>query len=111
MELNFQKIVLIVSAVFLVIMLIVIGVLLYKNKFTEVFPPIISNCPDYWEDKSNGNSSNCVNIKGLGTCGVKSKDFSGPDWTSNAGLCNKARWARNCNLTWDGITNNPSCLS
>ena len=111
MELNFQMIVLMVSSIFLVIMFIILIIALYKKKYSQQFPPIISNCPDYWEDKSIGNSSNCVNIKGLGTCGVKSKDFSGSDWTSKEGICNKARWARNCNLTWDGITNNPSCLS
>lgn len=111
MVFNFQMIVLIVAVVILIIMLTVIIIALYNKKYKQVFPPVISNCPDYWEDKSSGDSSNCVNIKGLGTCGVKSKDFSGTDWTSSNGLCNKARWARNCNLTWDGITNNPSCLS
>ena len=111
MEFNFQMIVISISVIFLIIMLVIIGIAMYKKKYTQVFPPIVSNCPDYWEDKSIGNSSNCVNIKNLGTCGVKSKDFSGTDWTSNEGICNKAKWARNCNLTWDGITNNSSCLS
>lgn len=111
MEFTFQKTVLLISVVILVITLVVIAIMVYRKKFTETFPPIIATCPDYWEDKSNGDSSNCVNIKGLGTCGVKSKDFSGSNWTSGYGQCNKAKWAKTCNLTWDGITNNPSCLS
>ena len=111
MELNFQKIVLIIAAILLIIMFVIIIIVLSKLRYSQKFPPIISNCPDYWEDKSMGNSSNCVNIKGLGTCGTKSMDFSGTQWTSKEGLCNKARWARYCNLTWDGITNNSTCLS
>ena len=111
MEFNFQSSVLIISAVILVIILVVIGIMVYRKKNSETFPPIMAECPDYWEDNSIGNGSNCVNVKSLGTCGVKTKDFSGSNWTSAAGLCNKAKWARNCNLTWDGITNNPTCLS
>ena len=111
MDLTFQTIVLLISAIILVTLLVIVAIIVYRKKFSETFPPIIATCPDYWEDKSIGDSSNCINIKGLGTCGVTTKDFSGSNWTSASGLCNKAKWARHCNLTWDGITNNPSCLS
>lgn len=111
MEFKFQTIVLLISVVILVILFVIIAIMVYRKRFTETFPPIIATCPDYWEDKSNGDSSKCVNVKSMGTCGITNKDFSGTNWTSREGICNKASWARSCNLTWDGITNNPACLS
>ena len=35
-------------------------------------------------------------------------NFSTSSWTGDTGQCNKSRWARACDLTWDGITNNSS---
>ena len=32
-------------------------------------------------------------------------NFSGGAWNGNDSICNKAKWARQCNLSWDGITN------
>ena len=29
-------------------------------------------------------------------------------WTGDDGICNKQKWANSCDLTWDGITNNPN---
>lgn len=114
MDVNFQSIVLIISVICLVILLVCIGIMVYRKRFSDTFPPTIATCPDYWEDVSNGSGLICKNKNPtkniLGKCG-DSMDFSETKWTSGYGLCNKANWARNCNLTWDGITNNPSCLS
>lgn len=102
---SFQNIVMIVAAVLLVLALIFIGVSLYNNKKNAVFPPVVADCPDYWLDMSEGNAKNCVNAKSLGSCDTKSMDFSGSFWTGSDGLCHKYKWARQCNLTWDGVTN------
>ena len=102
----FQRAVLTVSAILLIICLVIIGVSLYTAKYSDAFPPVLANCPDYWLDKSSGNASECFNIKGLGKpeC-ERTKDFSSFS-TGNAGLCSKKKWAKSCDITWDGISNN-----
>ena len=106
----FQQIVVTIAIIFLIIFLVYIGYALHKNKFTIAYPPVTANCPDYWEDQSNGDSSNCVNKQNLGkataSC-AKTMDFSTSLFTNTStGLCAKSTWAKNCDLTWDGVTNN-----
>ena len=102
---TFQSIVMTIAIVLLIICLVLIGMTIYNTKYNMAFPPVVADCPDYWLDESQGDASNCVNSKNLGTCNVNKMDFSKSMWTGNNGLCNKAKWAKACNLTWDGITN------
>ena len=103
---TFQSITMVVAGVLLVLCLIYIGVSLYNSKYNTQFPPVIADCPDYWLDMSDGDSSRCVNKKGLGSSSCsKEMDFSGSFWTGDDGLCRKSQWAKKCNLTWDGVTN------
>ncbi len=104
---TFQSITMIVAIVLLVLCLIFIGVTLYNNKYNTQFPPVVAECPDYWLDMSEGDGSKCVNKKGLGAsyCS-KEIDFSVSYWTGDDGLCRKSQWAKICDLTWDGVTNN-----
>ena len=105
---NFQKSVMMVAIVLLVICLIMIGMAMYNNKYDSDFPPIIADCPDYWiERPSDIHDQNvCYNVKNLGRSECeKPKDFSGSLWTGSQGTCNKYRWAKSCDLTWDGVTN------
>lgn len=110
MELDdFQMNVIYVVAALSLALLIVIGYIIYKNNKSASKDMIKSiNCPDYWEDVSDGNGSNCVNVKNLGTCGSNSMDFTIQQWVGDKGMCNKNEWAKKCDLTWDGITNNPN---
>ena len=48
---NFQKIVLMIAIVMFILVMIFVGSVLYQNKFSGAFPPIVSECPDYWIDK------------------------------------------------------------
>jgi len=116
---NFQKIVLTIAIILLILFLLIVGYMLYKNKYSSEFPPTISDCPDYWLDMSGNDISGnntvtpyCYNIKNLGsgTC-EKQMDFSTSFWTSSDGLCKKQKWANNCKLTWDGVTNNINACS
>ena len=115
---NFQKIVLTIATVILIIFLLIVGYMLYKNKYSSDFPPNISDCPDYWLDMSgndlSGNdvSAYCYNIKNLGSGNCENKmDFSTSFWTTSDSLCKKQKWANACNLTWDGVTNNNNACS
>ena len=100
---SFQRNLIILSFVLLIAILILVAISLYKNNSSQVWPPVIGDCPDYWIDMS-GNGSKCVNVQKLGTCESKTMNFSISPYTGSNGLCQKYNWASNCGLTWDGIT-------
>lgn len=108
---SFQKTILIGAIILLIIMLVVIGVSLSKSTNEQVWPPIIGECPDYWVDMS-GNGEECLNSHSLGKCnlpvdgqpGMDTMNFNEAPFNSANGLCAKNKWARACDITWDGIT-------
>ena len=114
---GFQKIVLTVAIIVFILLLIFIGSVLYQNKYGSAFPPIVSNCPDYWLDMEEDTGTNqdgdnsktkvkCFNAKNLGNKSCqKVMDFSSDMWSGSDGACRKYKWAKACDLTWDGITN------
>jgi hypothetical protein len=117
---GFQKIVLTVAIIVFIVLLIFIASVLYQNKYSSAFPPFVSNCPDYWLDMektvtNNTDSDNsgdsktrvkCYNVKNLGNPSCQREmDFSADMWSGSDGDCNKYKWAKGCDLTWDGITN------
>lgn len=107
MEFNFQKIVIIIFLLVLVISLIVIGVKINKME-NKKWPPYVANCPDYWTDVS-GDGSNCLNSHSLGKCNLPSDanpntmNFNVSPFTSDGGACKKKKWANGCGVAWDGI--------
>ena len=103
---SFQKTSAIVAGVILVISLIVVGVLAYNANNSVDYPPVSSQCPDYWEVKKQDDLNVCVNTKRLGkvSCPTTMK-FSTSPWTGDKGLCRKKEWARSCDMSWDGVTN------
>ena len=103
---KFEKGVLMVATCLLILLLAAVGVFAYYSKYGQDFPPVQSECPDYWkvnEDKT------CTNVKNLGSCndgGSHTMDFNTPEWTGDDGLTKKCHWAQNCDIVWDGVTNN-----
>ena len=91
--------------IWLIISLIIIFIIIsiyYIIKFIKIFkktsssdwPPVILNCPDYWNDLGDGN---CENIHNLGNCsGIK-------DFSSFKDDIDKCEFVRKCNITWEGI--------
>jgi hypothetical protein len=106
---NFQKLILTIAIIILIVILVVIGLALSKASVEENWPPIVGECPDYWIDMS-GNGEACFNTHSLGRCNIPSKDnkntmdFSQSPFTGDNGTCAKYNWAKNCQVTWDGIT-------
>lgn len=106
---NFQKIVLTMATVLLIVILVIIGVSLSKANTDENWPPIVGECPDYWVDMS-GNGEACFNSHSLGRCNIPSEgnpnvmNFNQSPFTGDNGDCSKYQWAKNCQITWDGIT-------
>ena len=106
----FQKTVATVAIVILIITLCIIGIALYRAKYHSKYPPVIANCPDYWDASGNLDISNnfvCVNSMNLGSSTCSNQmNFSTPSWQGRNSLCQKYKWAKSCDLTWDGITDN-----
>ena len=106
---NFQKIVLTIATVLLIVILVVIGVSLSKASVEENWPPVVGECPDYWVDMS-GNGEACFNSHSLGKCNIPSEgnpnsmNFNISPFTEDNGTCAKYTWANKCQVTWDGIT-------
>ena len=111
-----QIIILYIAIIILIIALILIGLALSYTKDQQKWPPITPQCPDYWLIDGSGNNAKCVNIKNLGTCkpnpGDKylKMDFNSSAFMGSNEMCAKYTWAKNCGVSWDGITygvNNP----
>ena len=102
---DFQKAVLMVAIVVLIITLAMIGSSLGKQRKNAVYPPVLADCPDYWENtKVAGSCGKGLYNKGNGGSGCGPPfpvDFSGMN------DCQKYEWATRCEVTWDGISNRP----
>ena len=109
---KFNKIILFSAIVILIIALIVIGVMLNYALFNENYPPVISDCPDYWDvSLNNNNEVTCYNIvrQNSGTCNNDTypvDQFYEQGSNKSDVICAKYKWAKGCNISWDGITNN-----
>ena len=105
---GFQKSVLTIAVIILVLALVFMGLIL-SNKSAEQWPPVLSDCPDWWVIDGSGNTSTCTNVKDLGVCQANSgdkhlvMDFNSPIFAGDNGACNKYKWANKCKVSWDGI--------
>ena len=107
----FYKNIFVSTILSVIILLAIVAFVIYYSKDKQIFPPILSNCPDYYNLNENGL---CVNT-GLWST---SSDCNSIDFTAsiykvegtgaNSGICAKKTKADECKITWDGITNNYS---
>jgi hypothetical protein len=126
--------VLIVAFITLLILMIFISILLRTGKSDSIYvdecPDYWSTssvtkpgecvssqygcCSDYVTAKTDEEGTNCpskcYNSHQLGTVSStcpsipSTMDFSGDEYKGTTGLCAKKKWAKQCGLTWDGIT-------
>ena len=96
---SFQKIVLTVAIVILILALIILGVLIYNSRNSELFPPELSNCPDYFEMRQNQGIDMCYNVHGLGSGDKDMCSWFMPSDNTKA----KKDYVKACGLTWDGL--------
>lgn len=107
---SFNRTVVIIAGILLVTLLVILAISLSKSLFNEAYPPIVPDCPDYWEVQYDSNDkARCVNHSGvnlgntsLEDCGDYTSYF---DRHSDEGNCNRYNWAKKCSVNWDGITN------
>ena len=83
-----------------------------KQQGAKTWPENISDCPDYWVNKGSGN---CVNTHNIGNCPKDSSgkrlnqgtmNFSSETYKGEQGAVNKCRWAKKCNVSWEGVDGN-----
>ena len=68
---GFQKIVLIIAIIVLIVTLVFIGMVLVSSN-GETWPPLVPDCPDWWIADGSGNNTMCINVKDLGVCPAQS---------------------------------------
>ena len=107
---HFHKIVLIIATVVLIISLCIIGFFLTKSLYFQSFPPIISDCPDYWDISMTSDGYICINNYQYNNvinenCGI-SNEIIDAQFNNNYDLCEKYKKVQKCNLAWDGVSNN-----
>jgi hypothetical protein len=65
-KLNFQRIVIIIAIIMLIVAMVFIGYALYLQSSDVAWPPKIPKCPDYWTLDASGN---CIKPAGFtGAC-------------------------------------------
>jgi len=102
---TFQNIVIYISVTLLIIILIMIAINIHNAKKSTRWPPMVSNCPDYWYDEG-ANGSKCTinsNDVNLGTA-TSPMDFSASTFTGVNGGCKRYTWAKSKGVSWDGVT-------
>lgn len=119
---KFNTIVLEVATIILILVLVVIGILMYYFSKKSDFPPVVSECPDYWNVESSNEDGDsktvCKNVLKINPNSVSQSNncamvnpinFVGP--SDDDTICNKYKWATKCGVVWDGVTNNnASCV-
>ena len=112
---SFQRIVLTVALVTLIIVLCVVAYLIHSAKGDAAFPPETPACPDYFEAVASSNnqpSQSCKNVQGLGNAAPGVTNFATGNMScpanqpcSSEALKARCNWAKSHGLTWDGVTN------
>jgi len=71
------------------------------------WPVKIENCPDYWNEKADGQCENVLNLP-TGSCGggsgaLKSFSFTTGPFKGETGDIQKCNWSKKCDTSWEGI--------
>lgn len=103
---GFHLTVIIIALIILVLCLIFIGIALEKHNSKDAFPPVLPDCPDYWEATRDGG---CQKTSSAPPTDCEST--IAPKTLKSMSLCHKRNWAKNCRITWDGVTNNDRACS
>ena len=111
---RFNKIVLIIATIVLIVFLLILGYLLNVALLNDTYPPVISECPDYWDVSLNSfGVKECINVStinsgnGMTECKTLNlTEFSVSGRDKNSIICAKKTKANTCGFNWDGVTNN-----
>lgn len=117
---NFYKTTFTIMIVVLIICLAIVGTTIAYSNDNVKYPPVTSECPDYYKKVDTICVSQVTNINGNSDSECDDVDFSSDSFPNrdNGGmgpasaLCGKKKWAKRCGVNWDGITTNDNiCYS
>lgn len=100
------------TMVFLVFVLIIVGYFMSLSKTNQLFPPVLSDCPDYYSLNKDNMCVLSSKIRlNVANNYCRAEDFTQKKYKRKgtnfrSGLCAKKLWANDCTVKWDGITNN-----
>ena len=110
---GFNSLVLEIAIIILIICLVMIGWGIYQSVYGSdaKFPPVISQCPDYWsmttEMKGKNKIIHCNNNLKMGLGGTKNPKCVTFEAGDVSDTCDRWGLANICQITWDGISDNP----
>jgi len=93
----------------ILILLFTLGIvanILRTSKKTYLYPPHTNPCPDYYQKNSYGF---CYDKYEIGP-NSSDDDCKRVLFTNDDSSCDKKKWAIDCKVSWDGITNNDVCI-
>jgi hypothetical protein len=99
-DINFQKALLIVATIALILAILVTAYRLnssINNIAGQTWPPVVARCPDYWEFDSVGKQ--CINSTRQNIGDIKTTFISLIDIGND-----KKKWAKTNKVVWDGLT-------
>ena len=105
---EFQKTVLIIALVILVITLVLLSAIISNKAKNKEWPPEISTCPPYYRVQTNddGMGSTCVRVDENRKIGDDSDNCATLPLFENGKpktFAQKREWAEGCRIKWDGI--------
>lgn len=108
----FQNNVVRIATIIFIFFMALTSLMLLLAKQNQKFPPMYPTCPDYYTLKSEGEQAYCQDIKGLDYKGdnqakcvkLNISDDKYRGWKTQQ-IKNKLKWATDCGVTWDGLTN------
>ena len=131
---EFNILVLNIAVIVFIITLVVVSIMLYTSIRNSNFPPFDTQCPTYFRLDASGNYPMCrfddhsfpvdpnhrnpynypnqARVPSVAGCNpVLVSRFYPPGATRDEILCLKSRYAQECGVFWDGVSNNPTaCL-
>lgn len=123
---TFNKVIIIVTSIVLIISLLVYGLLInsaQKNNYK--FPPKISKCPDYWDISNNNDNTVCIdrginnnntnypnppNSSVLSVSNVNDISYNTDimKYNDKDSICGIYEWSNSNKISWSGISNDES---
>ena len=124
----FQKTVMIIAVILLILTLTIIGYMLWKDSHLLKYPPEVSLCPDFWKvvgepvDPNNPAKISDTPIMkchpqnyldkplNVGSWGNRVMDFGSAQFQGKDSNMAKCKWANDNGIFWDGITDSGPCI-
>ena len=104
---TFQRIVSYTAIFLFIFLMLILAYLMMMAKKNTKYPPQVGACPDYWQkDASTGR---CLNVQNLGINCPSPANFNTPEYLGVDGIKNKCKFAKNCSIEWDGLSNVGLC--